>query len=90
MKKLATPALLALSVALTGCLSESVYYDTGEEQLEFMEDEDWVDYGNLDLIDGELRGDIGDVRGIDQSARLRNGYGDSTYASVEAILSATK
>jgi hypothetical protein len=84
MTKPALVTLLAAAAALVGCMDQNTYYDGyADEGMELIESEDWVDYGNLDLVDGELRGDIGDVRGLDQEADLRNGYGDEGYASVE-------
>ena len=84
MKKFTTPLLVLALAASVGCTQQSPYYDNyGDDDLEFVETDEWVDYGNLDLVQGYVQGDIGDVRGLDQEARLRNGYGEDTYASME-------
>jgi hypothetical protein len=84
MKKFTTPLLLLFVVAAVGCSQQTPYYENySDADLEFVESEEWVDYGNLDLLGGHVQGDIGNVRGLDQEARLRNGYGDETYASIE-------
>jgi hypothetical protein len=84
MKKLAAPLLLLTVAALVGCSQQTPYYESyGDDDLEYLDVEEWADYGNLDLVDGHVRGDIGDVHGLDQSAQLRNGYDDTTYASME-------
>lgn len=84
MNKL-TPLLALLATVVTvGCTQQSPYYESyGDRDLEMLESSELADYGNLDLRGGQIAGDIGTVRGLDEEARLRNGYGDETYASLE-------
>lgn len=86
-KKLVTlSSLVAAFGALTGCMTQNEYYDQYDsERVEFVERSGVVDAyeGNLDLLAGHMRGDVGNVRDIDSNASLLTGYGDTEYASVE-------
>ena len=91
MKKLATLATLISAVAIVGCTAETPYTEPSNlEGFESVAGDNFYDYGNMLLRQGEMRGDVGSVRGIDSDASMLTGYDDGEWASVEVHADTTR
>lgn len=89
MKKLVTfPSFLSAAALMvtTGCMTQNEYtdrYEPGSVELQDPMARDMAYEGNLEVLSGHMRGDVGDVQDIDSEASLLTGYGDMEYANVE-------
>lgn len=84
MKKLGILSIGALLATSVGCMTQNEYVDAYDrDSVQMLDRESFAYEGNLELLGGHLRGDIGEVRDLDAEASYLTGYGDQDYVNVE-------
>lgn len=77
-------ATTGLALALTACAYERPLSEGYNEDVEIFEPSDLDAYGNLSTEDARIRGDIGDMRNLDNPATA-SGFDDGSYTTLEVI-----
>ena len=71
-------------IAVQGCAVQQRDVAHYNEDVEFYEDQDFQNYGNIDAQDGWLAGDIGSMTNLALDANV-SGYDEGSYSSIEVL-----
>lgn len=88
MNKVGMLGSLVGAVALmgAGCMVNRDYYQPLEEgDYQYFEDPSGGFARNLDLVGGNIRGDVGPVTNVDHEATILDGYDDGSFSDVQVI-----
>ena len=74
---------LTAAVMATGCMTQERELDGYGEDMEYFDEGDFYE-GNVDATSGWIAGDVGDMRGLDESAEV-GGYDEGDYTTLEVL-----
>jgi hypothetical protein len=72
------------SLLVSGCLTQERDITSYNEDVEYFENQDYYDYGNIDAEEGQLFGNIGPMQDLEMAAKVA-GYDEGEYSSIEVL-----